>query len=287
MPIVVLVSLAQDGTALPRLSASEPIARVEEHYGLNPGDLHPVEAAVQLREVMQTRVIAVTYGRPLAELALREALIQGADEAVRIFDSRLADGDAQCTARILAAVTEYLQAELVLCGLRSGTGCSGEVGPATAEHLRWPFVGAITKLRIEGKFAIVERVVERGYRETLRCPLPAVFSAAPQLAQPRYAPLRQRLRAQRAEIRALSLGDLGILPEDIARTEACATLVSLVPSRSRPKKIFTPESSVPAAERIRLLMTGGLVQKKGEVIDSSTQAAAEAIVEILSREQFI
>ena len=287
MSILVLVSQAPHSFVLPSPGPTDPGAPSRVHQGISPGDLHAVEAAVQLRETLQAPVVVVALGAPLADTALREALVQGADEAVRIYDERLTDCDAQVAARILAAQVARLKPELVLCGVRSGTGGTGQVGPSVAEHLGWAFVGPVVRLELKAGYAMIEQVEEHSGRRTLRCKLPAILAAAPQLAQPRYVPLRQRLRAARAEIQISTMKDLGILPDDPIWTKSQVQVVSLSLAKLRPKKILTPDSRLPAAERIRLLMSGGLVQKQGTVVDTSAGEAADAIVKILSREKII
>ena len=288
MRIVVLVSQAPlPGTILPLTVPSDGICWEKVPRGMSPGDPHAVEAAVRLRDATGARVIAITLGPLQAEVALRQALEQGADQAVHICDDHLRGCDAQATARALAAAIPRLRPSLVLCGLRSGTGGSGQVGTILAEHLGWPFVGDVVRMDLAGDRAIVDRLLEHGHRQRLRCHLPAVLAIAPQLAQPRYPPLRWRQHAARAELRRWDLNDLGLSLAQARQAGSCATLLSLTPPRSRPKKIFTPDSHLSAAERMRLVMSGGLTQKQGAMTKADPQAAARAIIEVLSQEKLI
>jgi electron transfer flavoprotein beta subunit len=285
MLIVVLVSQApRPGTTPPFIVSSDGVCWDNVHQDLSTGDLHAVEAAVRLRATHGARVIAVTLGPAEAEMALRQALTQGADHAVHICDERLHGCDALATARVLAAAAAHLLPELVLCGLYSHTGSSGQVGAAMAEHLGWPFVGGVVEIELTDRDIIVDRLLEGGDRQRLRCRLPAVLGIAPQLAQPRYPPLHWRQRAVHAELRRWDLDDLGLSSTQV---KSGATLVGLAQPRPRPKKIFAPDSHLPAAERMRLVMSGGLSQKHTAVSEAEPEAAARAIIEVLTRENFV
>jgi electron transfer flavoprotein beta subunit len=57
--------------------------------------------------------------------------------------------------------------------------------------------------------------------------------------------------------------------------------------RPRPRKIFTPDSSLSAAERIRSIMSGGLKQKRSEFIEGSPEELAAKIMDFLIERKLI
>ena len=69
---------------------------------VNPYDIYAVEEALRLRErVGGAQVTVVSMGPPQAELALRECLAMGADEAVLLTDRRAAASDTLATSYII------------------------------------------------------------------------------------------------------------------------------------------------------------------------------------------
>lgn len=69
---------------------------------INPYDLHAIEAAVAIKEMMSATVTVLTMGPPQAEVALRESIAMGADEAVLLSDRAFAGSDTWATAYTLS-----------------------------------------------------------------------------------------------------------------------------------------------------------------------------------------
>jgi hypothetical protein len=65
------------------------------------------------------------------------------------------------------------------------------------------------------------------------------------------------------------------------------TQLGLGAPRPRPKKVFTPDSRLSAAERLRQLMTGGRVEKKAELFTGTPAQSAEHLLGALRREGII
>ena len=51
--------------------------------------------------------------------------------------------------------------------------------------------------------------------------------------------------------------------------------------RPRSKRIFTPSSDLPAEERIRLLLLGGVKAKQAEVVEGSAESVADQLLQFL------
>ena len=58
-------------------------------------------------------------------------------------------------------------------------------------------------------------------------------------------------------------------------------------SRPKPKKIFTPDSSLSAQEKIKLIMSGGLVEKKNNFLKGSYQELAQQFIDFLEENRII
>jgi hypothetical protein len=90
---------------------------------------------------------------------------------------------------------------------------------------------------------------------------------------------------------ALDIGvqqvDLRDLNLDPSRMERRSSLLNVSSARPRPKKVFTPESTLSAAERIRLIMEGGLRKKESDFIQGSPQELAKYIADFLVQKRII
>ena len=186
---------------------------------LNPMDLHALEAAIRIKESGgDVHVTALTMGPAQARKILSDAIAMGCDDAILLSDRKFAGADTLATARVVAAGLRKLGAvDLVFAGERATDGETGQVAPAVAEFLGMPaltFVSGIAELDKDTKEAKVERAVENGH-ETLKSPLPAVFSVIKEINRPRLTTLGGKLRAKKVEIPVYDASDLGLADDEI------------------------------------------------------------------------
>lgn len=256
-------------------------------YILNPYDLAAIEAALRIREQLgEGKVTLLTLGAPTAEDMLKKYLALGAQEGVRVWHDDLIELDSSVTSLFLARASKKLGYDLILCGRESLDTHTGQVGPRIADLLGLPHVTAIARLSIspDKKEAIVERKLEKGDREVVRCLLPALFTVDTALNLPRYPTYTQRRKAWKMEIIRWSGADLGL----DSPISPLVKILALSPPRPRPKKIFTPDSSLPASERMKLLMSGGITTKKSsETVEESPEAAASKVIDFLHNEELL
>jgi len=253
----------------------------------NPCDLVAIEAALQIQERLgDGKIVLMTVGPPESEPVFRKYLALGVDEGIRIWDTRLERVDSYITSSLLASAIKRVGYDLILCGRESPDTTTAQIGPRIAELLDLPHVSGIADLTIgaDGREAWVKRKLEKGDREEVYCPLPALFTVDPALNHPRYPTFPQRRRARRMEITCWTGEDLDL----VSPAKAFIDVRSLTPPRPRPKKIITPSSNLPAMERIRLLMSGGISDKKSsEIIEDSAEVAASRIIDFLYQEKII
>lgn len=245
-------------------------------WDLNPADGAALAVAARLRGA-EEMVTAVSLG-PQASRALRRALAWGADRGLLLADKAWEDLDIVTTARILAAAIERLGFDVVLCGQAAVDG-QGESLPAVlAGFLDSPLIRPVVDAWREGDGLVARTRLPRGRRALFQPRLPAVLAV--EGMPPRMdATLPVYLSALTASLPtwdASSLG-LGALAPQVIR-------LGLGSPRPRPKKIFTPDSRLSAAERLRQLMTGGRVEKKAEIFTGTPAESAEHILGALQRE---
>ena len=260
------------------------------YYVVNPHDLIAVEEAVRLKELHPGgEVVLVCLGPPSAEGGLRRCLAMGADKGMILWDTAFEGSDSYATALVLAAAIRNLSYDLVLCGQKAADLESGQVGAILAELLNMPVVSAAIKTDItaENDKVIVHRKLPRGNREVVETSLPALLTVETGLNKPRYPNLRAVFAAQRKEITEYNLGALGLNPEQVGTRGGKTRIVAHLPPRPKPKKLFTPDSSLSAAERMRLVMTGGVTQKEGSLLEGKPDYIASNLVRFLSEQKLI
>jgi len=252
-------------------------------YVVNSADECAVEEAVRIKErVDRGEVTVLTIGPPRADDAIRQCLALGADQAVRIWDTGLETLSALASARILAQAIKSREYDLVLCGARSADWGSEQVGPAIAELLGLPQVCHIAKLELspQGHAATVQRKLERGERELVECPLPALFTVEAALNEPRYPSLPCYMEALTADVPHIDLRDLDIMPTWLGE-ESAPKVLQLSPPRPRPKTIFTPDGKLPAYQRIEVTLQGTVSKRKGVLIEGPLEELADKLVQFL------
>lgn len=155
---------------------------------INPDDKAGIEAALSLREeIGNSEVIVVSMGPPQAEMALREALAMGCDEAYLISDRKFGGSDTLATSTILAGALKKIGYDLIITGRQAIDGDTAQVGPQIAEHLGIPHVSYVEEFSYDdlNKAMIVLRQFEDRYHK-LRVKCPCLLTAISGYKEPRY-----------------------------------------------------------------------------------------------------
>lgn len=259
-------------------------------HTLNAADAHAVEAALLLRDHHpDTHITALTAGRTPCEAALRVGLAQGVDRAVLLCDDAFEGSDTLATARILAAALRRIDPELVLCGVRSSDGNTGQVGPQLAELLGIPVLTSVVSLELadDSRSILAQRRVGQGYRLLERAPLPALCTVETGANRPRYPPLRSILRSQRAAIERWGLEELGLRPEEVGAPGSAVRVLSLSPPPPDTRGLTAPPSDLPAEQRWQMVITGGMEQRQGGPVEGPPEELAERIMRFLEERSYL
>jgi electron transfer flavoprotein beta subunit len=259
-------------------------------YMVNPADECAVEQALHIKESRPgTEVILLSLGPPRVERALRHCLGMGADKAIRLWDDAFANVDAFVRARILSQAISTLGADLVLCGSRSQDTDEGQTPGIMAELLNLPQVTAVTKLQLSPNFAHakLERKLDRGDRELMECPLPALLSLEAGINQPRYSALPEFMQALQSPIQVLGMNDLGLSYSDVGSNASMTNLVRFSVPRPRTKKKLEIGGSLSPEDRLRMLSSGGISEKKSDVWEGSAKDLAKRFANLLKKEGYI
>lgn len=245
-----------------------------------------VEEAVRIKNRMgQGNVWVVTVGPPRAEKVLRRCLAMGTDKAIHIWDAAFESIDAYTVSVILAKAISKLDYDLILCGLKSDDEGNSFVGACIAELLKIPYVSGIIKLEILpiNKKVVVQRRLERGNREVVECPIPAVLAVDKGLNRPRYVSIRREKAMSERDITKLNVALLNIKPGSI---KPMTKYLAFSQPKPRLKKGFTIDSSLPASERISLILSGGF-KKRESTIEKKPRESASELIKFLTKNRII
>lgn len=285
MKIIVLIKnvdliYAQTGTEKARnyVGADDTVRIV------NPLDEVSVEFALRIKDrYPSTRVTALSLGDEGVLAGLVKCLAMGVDEAVRIRYDALWALDAWTRAMGLSSYIRGQSFDLILAGRCAVDDNEGTTAPYLAEMLDLPQVNGVVAMEgaINSNHVVVHRVVERGNREVLECPLPCVLTIDKGAAVPRYPTLPGRLRAKRQIIETSSIKGLysqSFVPE-LRMTEIRKL------SNPKPKKRADPSASatLSAGARLQFLMKSGRPDEKksSKLIDGTSERALVELERIL------
>src|SRR5262245_23308938 len=231
-------------------------------------DVRALLGALRLRAAHGGEVVAITMGPPAARDGLTYCLALGADRGVHLCDPALAGSDTLATARALAALLRREPADVVLLGRASVDAETGQVGPELAELLDLPQATGARNLTLDltARRFDAERETDEGF-EHVRGPLPAVITAAEDLAEERFPSKAERQAAADKPIETVALSELEIAPADVGAGGSPTWVAGLeeVPTLRRGEMLDGSDpAAVAAALRRRLLELGALGEHPGD-----------------------
>lgn len=252
MKIIVAIKQVPERDAQVRVDASGKwIEESDVQYAMNESDAYALEEALQLKEKHGGEVIVVSAGPERVGTTIREALAKGADRAIHIDASDLAQRDALGVARLLAQAIKPESPDLVLTGLQSDDLGYGQTGVIVAELLGVPHATLILHVEKTDGGLKVKRELEAGWFQEIEMPLPAALTIQSGGNKLRYATLMGIKKAKTKEMRVVAAGELG----------AAGAQVAVLEGISMPQK-----------------------QKTTQMIDGDAKTAATTLVEKLKFE---
>jgi len=262
----------------------------EDHiYRINPYDEAAMALAVKIKNAdPAAQITVITLAPMVAEDDLWRLMGMGADRLCRI-DLAGAEGatdqipnalDSWAKAQVLARAVKTLKGDLILCGKESVDRQNGLVAAYMAHLLHLPFVAGILDLELtDGNSSRITKNAGKGRREIMDCRLPALFSVdlLPGLAlKPAFAAIQSARRKETIKI----VYDTGTLT---AKTRVLTTTTP----RPRPKPIPAPDSTLPSFERVKQLLAGSAMEKKGKLITDSPENQVDEIIDFMKRHGFL
>lgn len=213
---------------------------------LDPGDMHGVEAGLQLKEALGGEVAVVSMGPPTAVEAVKRALSMGADRGVLISDPALAGADSLVTARVLAAVIRRAPCDMVVAGVESTDGYTGTMPSSLAEFLGLPQVTFAKSLEAYDSWVRVDRQTADGYH-VIECPLPVLVTVTAGANEPRYPSFKGIMAAKNKPLEQLTLDAVGLVAAD-AQVQQEIVGISRVDGRRSGARVPEDEAAVRIAD---------------------------------------
>ena len=177
---------------------------------MNPFDEIAIEEAVRQKEAgIISEIIAISIGSESSQETLRQALARGADQAILVESAQTLAPLA--IAKILAALAQQQQAQLVLLGKQAIDDDCNQTGQMLAALLGWPQGTFSSKVEINKteNTVLVTREVDGGL-ETLQLSIPAVITTDLRLNEPRYISLPNVMQAKRKPLTKITAASLNL-----------------------------------------------------------------------------
>ena len=218
---------------------------------INHDDKAGIEAALQLKERVGGTVTVVCMGPPQADVALREALAMGCDDAYLLSAREFGGSDTCATAIIISSALKKIGYDIVFTGRQAIDGDTAQVGPQIAENLGIPQISYTEELvDVTDKTITVKRQYEDRYH-IIEAPLPCLLTAIQELAEPRYMHAGGIIDAYAKDITVWGFEDLSdvINPDHIGLQGSPTKVVTSfgkMPKGAGTKLEVTPDEAVEA-----------------------------------------
>ena len=209
MKIVVCIKQVPDTNEVKLDPVTNTLIRDGVPSIINHDDKSGIEAALVLKERFGGTVTVVCMGPPQADLALREALAMGCDDAYLISAREFGGSDTWATAAIISAALKKIGYDLIITGRQAIDGDTAQVGPQIAETLGIPQVSYAEEIYYieDGNKVIVKRQYEDRYH-IIEVAMPCLLTALTELADPRYMHAGGIIDAYEKEIPVIGYEDL-------------------------------------------------------------------------------
>lgn len=218
MHVVAIANMTPDTEAAVTVDAGGNV-QWGDKLVVNPWDEYAITEAVLLKGAHNGQVTVMTVGPEAQVEALKHGLAIGCDQAIRVWDPALADGDSLAYASAAAAAIRKLgDVGLVIFGKEISDSASDQHIFQTARKLGWTMIGFVAKIEaidFAARTIRVRRMTDQGTEVVNGC-LPAVISVLKDINEPKYPTFIGIRKAAKAEIPVWSLADLGLSAAAVA-----------------------------------------------------------------------
>ncbi len=252
MDIIVCIKQVVAGDRVKIDPRTYSLVRSAEFSYINPFDLFALEMAVRLKKEYSGSVTAVTMGPKISEEVLWEALTLGADRAVLLSDRRFSASDTLATSYVLGrGIRRIGKFDLILCGMRTTDGDTGQMGPQLAEELDLPYISAVEMVGRDKDSFCLERVSD-GFREIVEVSAPALLTISSKTAVRLPSLIDIQDTFNRNSVECWNLEDLNADPDKVGRAGSGTWVAGLTPTTQKKSCVFLEGD---ARQQARMLLS--------------------------------
>ena len=224
---------------------------------LSTFDACALETANKLKDAdASVKIFVVTIGLDKAKDVLKTCLSVGADRAYHVNDAAFEGLDSLATSCVLSLAVKEIEKredvtlDLVFLGRQANDTDSAQVGSQLAEYLGYPQLSYARDASIVDSKIRVTRETEDGFI-VAECAMPAVVTVTKTEYELRYASVKTKMAANRAEIPILTSADLGA-PDVVSPSK---TLKTYIPPRKTGGVMIEEETGELSAEKLTALLS--------------------------------
>jgi len=257
LKIAVLVKQVPDHEARVEVRAEQQLD-VENRFVCSFFDEIAMEAALALQQAHAgSEVVALAAGGRRATDALRRAIAMGIDKVEQLGDETLEAADSLLVAQVLAARLKVLAPDLILAGKQAGHDDQAAVGPMVAQLLGVAHASAVVSIAVDDAGGVTLGRKVEGEVWTLKGPLPVLVTAEKGLAEPHVPVVTRVMKAMKAKIETIPLGQLS--PDGAGAATRVKRLRYLPPPTRPPVTMITNDFPENVAELVRRLQGSGVL----------------------------
>lgn len=229
---------------------------------INPYDLFAIEASLLLKEKYGGSVHAFSMGPYSAAGALVTSYAMGVDNGFLFCDKVFAGADVYATSFTLAKgisiIDDY---DVIVCGMHTTDGDTGQVGPSIAKHLDVPHIYNVVDIEArEGKYLTVVQRINNKYIK-VKVTTPCVLIISKESCKPRLPSLKLKLQAKKKKVNIVTFKDLQEDNKDRFGINGSPTQV---------ERIYLPKES-----------------KREDIVKGDVEILTARIIEKLKQDKFI
>ena len=209
MKILVSVKRVVDANVKIRVKADKTgIELANVKMAINPFCEIAVEEAIRLKEAgVATEIVSVSIGNKSCQETLRTSLAMGADRAIHIETED--DLQPLAIAKLLHAVQQQENAEIIILGKQSIDNDNNQTGQMLAALLKWGQGTFASKVEVSDGKLNVTREIDGGL-ETVALKLPAIITTDLRLNEPRYVKLPNIMKAKKKPLDVHAADSMGV-----------------------------------------------------------------------------
>ncbi len=296
-----IVVLQSDGIyGLKKVFVDGPFAIYDRNlvHVVNRSDLYAMDMAVAIRSTMDgATVTTISVGDRRSEELVARSMIKGADRGIWGDCEGASVEDGYGVAAILGKILEtHLGGfDVLLMGNSSQDHAFGVAGSELARTSRVRFFGHIAEIRSiararqGSRFELTAaKLMPKGDRLIFRTVTPAIFGVEGTGTGTHGVGLDDFLARKRKPVERIRVRDLvGAGFPNGTRERGSIKFEGYHEPRRRPKKIYVPDGSLSAADRLKQITSGSVSRKNTDIVAGEPERVSDELVRYLRQKRVI